>query len=47
MKFIPLPASQDEFLWPLHDGHRALVVDRDAQPLVAWLAMPACNWKRF
>jgi len=46
MKFIPLPASQDLFLRPLHDGHRSLVVDRDAQPARV-LTTPACNWKRF
>lgn len=38
MKLIPLPASQDNYLWLLHDGHRALVVDRgDAKPVLAAL----------
>jgi hydroxyacylglutathione hydrolase len=38
MKFIPLPAFQDNYLWLLHDGHRALVVDPgDAQPVLAFL----------
>jgi hydroxyacylglutathione hydrolase len=38
MKLIPLPAFQDNCLWFLHDGHRALVVDPgDAQPVVAAL----------
>lgn len=38
MKLIPLPAFQDNYLWVLHDGHRALVVDPgDAQPVLAWL----------
>jgi hydroxyacylglutathione hydrolase len=38
MKFIPLPAFQDNDLWLLHDGHRALVVDPgDAQPVLAAL----------
>ncbi|RYY83921.1 MAG: hydroxyacylglutathione hydrolase, partial [Comamonadaceae bacterium] len=27
MKLIPLPAFQDNYLWLLHDGQRALVVD--------------------
>jgi glyoxylase-like metal-dependent hydrolase (beta-lactamase superfamily II) len=26
MKLIPLPAFQDNYLWVLHDGQRALVV---------------------
>jgi hydroxyacylglutathione hydrolase len=34
MKFIPLPAFQDNYLWLLHDGQRALVVDPgDARPV--------------
>jgi hydroxyacylglutathione hydrolase len=38
MKLIPLPAFQDNYLWVLHDGHRALVVDPgDAQPVLACL----------
>jgi hydroxyacylglutathione hydrolase len=38
MKLIPLPAFQDNYLWVLHDGHRALVVDPgDAQPVLAFL----------
>lgn len=38
MKFIPLPAFQDNYLWLLHDGQRALVVDPgDAQPVLAFL----------
>jgi hydroxyacylglutathione hydrolase len=39
MKLIPLPAFQDNYLWLLHDGQRALVVDPgDAQPVLAFLA---------
>jgi hydroxyacylglutathione hydrolase len=39
MNLIPLPAFQDNYLWLLHDGHRALVVDPgDAQPVLAYLA---------
>jgi hydroxyacylglutathione hydrolase len=38
MTLIPLPAFQDNYLWLLHDGHRALVVDPgDAQPVLAFL----------
>ena len=38
MRLIPLPASQDNYLWFLHDGRRALVVDPgDAQPVLAAL----------
>ena len=35
MRLIPLPAFQDNYLWFLHDGRRALVVDPgDAQPVL-------------
>lgn len=35
MRLIPLPAFQDNYLWFLHDGTRALVVDPgDAQPVL-------------
>ena len=38
MKLLPLPAFQDNYLWLLHDGQRALVVDPgDAQPVLAAL----------
>jgi hydroxyacylglutathione hydrolase len=38
MNLIPLPAFQDNYLWLLHDGQRALVVDPgDAQPVMACL----------
>ena len=38
MKLIPLPAFQDNYLWLLHDGQRALVVDPgDAGPVQAHL----------
>jgi hydroxyacylglutathione hydrolase len=38
MNLIPLPAFQDNYLWVLHDGRRALVVDPgDAQPVLACL----------
>ena len=38
MRLIPLPAFQDNYLWFLHDGQRALVVDPgDAQPVMASL----------
>jgi len=39
MKFLALPAFQDNYLWLLHDGQRALVVDPgDAQPVATFLA---------
>ncbi len=39
MKLTPLPAFQDNYLWLLHDGQRALVVDPgDASPVQACLA---------
>ncbi|MBK6568208.1 hydroxyacylglutathione hydrolase [Candidatus Aalborgicola defluviihabitans] len=35
MKLIPLPAFDDNYIWLLHDGQRALVVDPgDAQPVL-------------
>lgn len=35
MKLIPLPALADNYIWMLHDGRRALVVDPgDAQPVL-------------
>ena len=38
MKLIPLPAFQDNYLWLLQDGQRALVVDPgDAEPVLAGL----------
>ena len=34
MELIPLPAFADNYIWMLHDGHAALVVDPgDAQPV--------------
>jgi hydroxyacylglutathione hydrolase len=39
MKLIPLPAFDDNYIWMLHDGQQALVVDPgDAQPVVDALA---------
>jgi len=38
MKLIPLPAFTDNYIWMLHDGQTALVVDPgDAQPVLAYL----------
>lgn len=38
MKLLPLPAFQDNYLWLLHDGQKALVVDPgDAQPVLVAL----------
>ncbi len=35
MKLIPLPALADNYIWMLHDGLRAVVVDPgDAQPVI-------------
>jgi hydroxyacylglutathione hydrolase len=35
MKLIPLPAFSDNYIWMLHDGRQALVVDPgDAQPVL-------------
>lgn len=39
MNLIPLPAFQDNYLWLLHDGQRALVVDPgDADPVRDFLS---------
>ena len=36
---IPLPAFADNYIWILHDGHNAVVVDPgDSQPVAAYLA---------
>ncbi|MEN9376356.1 MAG: hypothetical protein RL710_1513 [Pseudomonadota bacterium] len=38
MKLIALPAFTDNYIWMLHDGHRALVVDPgDAKPVLEGL----------
>ena len=38
MKLIPLPAFDDNYIWMLHDGRKALVVDPgDAEPVLAAL----------
>ena len=29
MDIIPLPAFRDNYIWLMHDGHHALVVDPD------------------
>ncbi|MFM2275439.1 MAG: hypothetical protein RL211_1311 [Pseudomonadota bacterium] len=35
MNLIPLPAFTDNYIWLLHDGHKAIVVDPgDAQPVL-------------
>ncbi|MBC7916776.1 MAG: hydroxyacylglutathione hydrolase [Rhodoferax sp.] len=39
MTLIPLPAFNDNYIWMLHDGHGALVVDPgDAQPVLRALS---------
>ena len=49
MNLIPLPAFADNYIWLLHDGRRALVVDPgDAQPVLDCIAARrTCNWRRF
>jgi hydroxyacylglutathione hydrolase len=38
MKLIPIPAFDDNYIWMLHDGRRALVVDPgDSEPVFAAL----------
>lgn len=38
MNLVALPAFDDNYIWMLHDGHRALVVDPgDAGPVRAWV----------
>jgi hydroxyacylglutathione hydrolase len=38
MHLHPLPAFSDNYIWTLHDGHRALVVDPgEADGVLAWL----------
>lgn len=44
MKLLPLPAFQDNYLWLLQDGQRALVVDPgDAEPVLAGLRQAAAR----
>jgi hydroxyacylglutathione hydrolase len=44
MKLLPLPAFQDNYLWLLQDGARALVVDSgDAQPVQEGLRQAAAR----
>lgn len=39
LKVLPIPALRDNYIWVIHDGHAAAVVDPgEAQPIVAWLA---------
>ncbi|WP_065340467.1 hydroxyacylglutathione hydrolase [Azoarcus olearius] len=39
MQIIPLPAFRDNYIWVLHDDHRAVVVDPgDAAPVLGFLA---------
>ena len=38
MDLLALPAFADNYIWLLHDGQQALVVDPgDAAPVLAWL----------
>lgn len=39
IEVIAIPALRDNYIWAIHDGHAAAVVDPgDAAPIVAWLA---------
>lgn len=39
LKVEPIPAFQDNYIWAVHDGHAAAIVDPgDAAPVLAWLA---------
>jgi len=39
MTLFPLPAFSDNYIWALHDGQRALVVDPgESEGVLAWLA---------
>ncbi len=38
MKLVALPAFTDNYIWMIHDGQQALVVDPgDATPVIAYL----------
>lgn len=40
----PIAAFTDNYIWALHDGQQALVVDPgDATPVLAWLAAERCQ----
>ena len=42
LRLLPLPAFDDNYIWLLHDGHAALVVDPgDAAPVLACLKLHA------
>jgi hydroxyacylglutathione hydrolase len=42
MTLFPVPAFNDNYIWVLHDGHRALVVDPgEADGVAAWLRQHA------
>lgn len=39
MTLFPVPAFSDNYIWVMHDGHRALVVDPgESEGVMAWLA---------
>ena len=38
LNIIPIPAFKDNYIWTLHNGQQAVVVDPgDAEPVLAWL----------
>lgn len=46
MKLIPIPAFSDNYLWLLHDGHNAIVVDPgDAEPVQQFLEINGLHLK--
>ena len=48
MELLALPALADNYIWLLHDGKDALVVDPgDAAPVQAALRSAVCAWRIF
>jgi hypothetical protein len=48
MNLVALPAFADNYIWMLHDGAQAVVVDPgDAAPVQAALDRLGCSWRRF
>jgi hypothetical protein len=48
MNLLALPAFTDNYIWMLHDGARAVVVDPgDAAPVQAAWTKRVCGWRPF
>jgi hydroxyacylglutathione hydrolase len=48
MNLVALPAFADNYIWMLHDGAQAVVVDPgDAAPVQRRSTGWACSWRRF